>query len=515
MKTRLGIFATSRQDIFLLVITGIIISISLLFNIFTLFSQSIRLDESQSILFSIKPTLSVLSTVAKDVHVPLYNLLLHFWMQLFGTNIIYARILSLLFFLATLPVLYLLAKEASNKYVALVTVTLFALSPFITWFSHETRMYTLFIFTTCLQHLFFLKLLRKRSVGIIGGLFISTLLGAYSHYFFSFLIITQVIYLGILYLKSIPSADGKSALKRIFSNENPYREVLITYFAATFIAYLFLLPWIGYVLFSGGAASTKPLIPSPTSYNLLQTFILFIFGNQSQKIQSLLVALWPLSVLILFFVFTHKKNISTQRLDYFMLVTFVPVILMFVISYIYPIFLPRYLIFITPTLFFLLAWLLVNYSKRTAIILTLLLVSLMFSFSVYQSVSADTPVKENYKGVANYLSTQSTSEDIILVSPPFTTYPIEYSYQGTTRIATVPEWNRYDEKSTLPPFSLPNFEKQMKKYEKQYSRAFIVLSYDQGYQASIQKYLDTHYQLESKKEFSYELQVRVYKLRYN
>jgi uncharacterized membrane protein len=141
------------KKLFTIFLLAIIASCAL--NFYTLNNQSIRLDESQSLWVAPKTVGGILYYISHDVHLPLYHLLLHFWIQLFGTNITTTRLLSFLFFIATIPILYKLAKESSNQKVAMLTVTLFVLSPFVMWYSNETRMYSLFTFTTCANHLYF------------------------------------------------------------------------------------------------------------------------------------------------------------------------------------------------------------------------------------------------------------------------------------------------------------------------------------------------------------------------
>src|SRR5437588_643089 len=85
--------------------------ISLAISIYILFQQSIRLDESQSLWAATKTITGIINYISLDVHVPLYELILHFWLQIFGTNIIFARLLSFLFFLGTLPILFIIAKD--------------------------------------------------------------------------------------------------------------------------------------------------------------------------------------------------------------------------------------------------------------------------------------------------------------------------------------------------------------------------------------------------------------------
>lgn len=475
-----------------------------------LMNLSIRLDEAQSLWISTKPVSSILFFTAQDVHVPLYSLLLHFWVQIFGNEIIVARSLSFLFFVLTLPVLYLVSKEAGNKKIAVLTIILFALSPFILWYSSEARMYTLFTFITSLNHLFFQRMVRSN--GRVGklGYWISTIIGFYTHYFFMFLIATQIFY--ILYrLLATVQKNNKSIFQIFLVYKYPF---VWRYVVLLLFSFLFFTPWLFYVISLGSASNTQPLIPPPNEYNIFQTFVNFIFGFQTQAIQAILISLWPLAVVSLFFIFTKRNRTPIVAPGYFILATFLPIILVFVVSYIRPIFLSRYLILVTPTLFFLIAWLILNNSRKIASLLSVWIIVSMMGLMFYQNVSEKTPVKENYLGVSEYLTKTATPQDIIAVSAPFTVYPIEYSYRGITRIATIPEWDRYQQGS-IPVFSEANMQQQLEEYSKKYGRVFLVLSYDQGYEDTIVDYFDNSYQRLELKEFSPELEVRVYRLRYD
>lgn len=501
-----------KGSILLIILASLAVITLYIFNVFSLYSQSIRLDESQSIWISSKPITSILKIVSQDVHVPLYSILLHFWIQLFGNDIVFARSLSLIFFILTIPCLYLMTKESSSKRVALLTVVLFSVSPFILWYTSEARMYTLFTFITSINHLFFLRFYKSKGEKSKLPLIITTVLGFYTHYFFIFLIITQFLFLLLrLWIESLGDKEyEQKSLMRLLWNRS---DIITKYIFIVSIALIFFTPWVTYVVSQGSISNTKPLIPPPTSYNVIVTFINFIFGFQSQTIQSILVSLWPLSIILLFLVFTQKRKLVTDSLEYFFLATFLPIILVFFASYIRPLFLSRYLILVTPTLFFILAWIMLSYSKKvTTYIVTFFLVT-MLALMYYQTASAKTPVKEDYKGVTQVLETQATPFDIIGVSAPFTVYPIEYNYHGHSRIVTVPFWDRYAT-GAIPSYSDEELKKQIDGYKKTYDRIFLVLSYDQGYESKIKKYLDTHLELLKTQTFSPGLQLRVYKLRY-
>ncbi len=470
-----------------------IVFLSLVFNLFSLFSQSIRLDEAQSIWVATKSLPMILKINASDVQVPLYTLLLHFWIQLFGTSITTVRLLSVIFFLLTLPVLYQMIFESSNPKIALLGTTIFSLSPFILWYSNEARTYSLLTLAVCLNHLYFLRMKRTDAQTSKTGYFLSSLLGLFSHYFFFFLLFTQVIF--VLYQRSSP----------LFFRRFFYLLALLA---------LLLLPWGIYVLSQGLATNTQPLLSPPTTFSLISVFINFIFGFQNQSFGAFMVSLWPLILIILFFIFTGKRTSELKNSTYFILTVFLPIASVFLISLYKPIFLARYLILTTPSLFVLMAWILIDYGKKVLSFLSLSILLLMFLLLNYQNRSASTPVREDYREIANYLEKNASPSDIIVASAPFTIYPIEYSYNGITKIDTLPLWDRYAA-GRIPKFSNNSLQEQINAYKKIYYRLFLVLSYDQGYQNTIQDYLDHNYKLLKTTVYPADIQLRIYQLRYD
>ncbi len=275
---------------------------------------------------------------------------------------------------------------------------------------------------------------------------------------------------------------------------------------------IFFFPWAVYFVQSGAASNTQPLIPPPTSFNVFQSFINFIFGFQSNTVQSILISLWPIFVLALFFVFTKRELRAEEGINYFAFATFLPVILIFLGSYLRPIFLTRYLILVTPTLFILIAWLFSGYYRRGSRIIFGILFTAMFLLLVYQNISTTTPLKEDYAGVSQYLQTHATASDIIAVSAPFTIYPMEYTYQGNTQMVTIPLWDRYAH-GAIPAYSQNELVTQISSYKSQYNNLFVVLSYGQGYHKYMVDYLEYHFKGLSQKEVSPGLEVREYQVR--
>ncbi len=74
-------------------------------------------------------------------HTPLYFYILHFIMNLFGDSVVVLRISSLLVSMAILPVTYIVTEKLSSKKVALAAMLLMSINTFQVLYSIEIRMY--------------------------------------------------------------------------------------------------------------------------------------------------------------------------------------------------------------------------------------------------------------------------------------------------------------------------------------------------------------------------------------
>ena len=85
----------------------------------------------------------VFDNMARDVHPPLHTLLVSAWVSLGGESTAWLRTLSVLFGLATIVVVFLLARAAFGRRAGLVAAALLALHPVHAYFSQESRVYAL------------------------------------------------------------------------------------------------------------------------------------------------------------------------------------------------------------------------------------------------------------------------------------------------------------------------------------------------------------------------------------
>jgi mannosyltransferase len=101
------------------------------------------MDEALSVGISSHSLTSIPGVLHHDGSPPLYYLLLHVWMSGFGNSESATHGLSILFGALSIPVGSWVAWSLYGRWAAMIAACLFALNPFLTAYSQETRMYTL------------------------------------------------------------------------------------------------------------------------------------------------------------------------------------------------------------------------------------------------------------------------------------------------------------------------------------------------------------------------------------
>lgn len=491
---RFGAVRRVMSYLFLLLMAGFAIFFGL-----TVFGQSsIRLDEAQSLFQTNRDIPGILYLVAQDVHVPLYHTLLYFWQLLFGQDIFVARLLSLVFFVAAIIMTYVTATYAfGRRSIGLFAALLVTLSPFMNWYGMEARMYTMLAFIAVAHTYLFLRVMRTPHAGYWILWVVVAILGLYTHYFFAFVLLPELV--AAIMLRK------KAAGQRF----------LIKFIVAGAVAGMALLPWLLYVFSLGFASNTQPALSQPSPGDLFDTYAQFIFGFQTPVVNTLIVSLWPIVVLLGFFALQRSDKKIPSTVIVFGLLATLPIIAAFIISVtIRPFYVSRYLIVALPALLIFIAWFLTRYRRSVAVTIRVLLVALMGVLFTLQAVSPNTPVKEDYRQAVSYLTERAGVSDVIVLSAPFTIYPIEYYYKGAAKLTTQPVWNRFASGS-VPAYDAAKVEAETEQNVASYQTAWLVLSYDQGYNDDLKQYYDSRYEQRSERRISPGLVVYEYKIRYD
>jgi len=108
------------------------------------------LDEAQSVAIARLPLPELFAALEQDGSPPLYYLLLHAWIAVFGESAAAVRVLSAGISVLTLPLAWDLARRLAGRRVAVALVVLLATSPFLIRYASETRMYALLVLLTVL-----------------------------------------------------------------------------------------------------------------------------------------------------------------------------------------------------------------------------------------------------------------------------------------------------------------------------------------------------------------------------
>jgi mannosyltransferase len=101
------------------------------------------MDEGLSVGIGSHSLTAIPGVLRHDGSPPLFYMLLHVWMSVFGSTESSTHVLSMLFALLTVPAGAWVAWGLFGRRGGLIAAVLFSLNPFITAYSQETRMYTL------------------------------------------------------------------------------------------------------------------------------------------------------------------------------------------------------------------------------------------------------------------------------------------------------------------------------------------------------------------------------------
>jgi uncharacterized membrane protein len=148
--------------------------------------QSLTYDELYELGLGAEPIGRIVHT--GDGFPPLYHVLLHGWLSVFGPDP-GARWLSWLLGVVSLGVAWRLGRRTGGSAVGLGTLALLALSPVHVWYSQEGRAYMLFILLAGLGIWLLLRALESDAWTDWIAYAMASATGMYTHYYFSFVLV--------------------------------------------------------------------------------------------------------------------------------------------------------------------------------------------------------------------------------------------------------------------------------------------------------------------------------------
>jgi mannosyltransferase len=427
-------------------VAGAITLIGGLLRVFQLGTKGMWLDETFSVWLANQGVGDMLQWIVKiDQHPPLYYLLLHYWVALYGDTPYAARLLSAVFGTATIPVMYLIGKRLSGPVMGLIAAVLLAFSPFNIFYAQETRMYTLLAFNAAVAIYALACLLTDpRAAGPIGRQLrgfpqawraqrwsslqsIATDLAWLALIVFSaatllthntavfFLLAINLFVLGLLLYQRLKKGGLPPALQA---------PTLANWIKSQIGIVLLWSLWIAVFVRQSAKVDAEFWIPPPTWDTVVQTLRLLLNAT-AQGRPSQIVILWVLVLVLCLGVVYYRKKLSIFLL---LLTLFaVPFLGELIVSIRRPIFYDRTLIWITIPLLLLLAAGIMQLRFRLLMIIVLGVVATNYMFTTgdyYRFFQ-----KEDWATAAGNVAYSAKKGDLVLFNSNFVEIPFDYYFR--------------------------------------------------------------------------------------
>ncbi len=363
--------------------------------------QSLWRDEAFSVLIARPGGIESIRITALDYNPPLYYLILHNWMGVFGESEISIRLLSYLFYLLFLVVFYFFVRKFLPKKSSYMALTIAVFNPMLIYYGLEARMYSLyFLLVSCSMFFFYTK---KPALYIFF-----TTLALYTHPYTVFTPLAQGLYLLLM------------------------RKLTKWWLIYLILPFVFYLPWIMVILEQ--LQRTSDMWMYPINY----TLVMAVLGNLYTGYEGTPGHLWPymkigslLIILIIIsgWIYSRKKK---EEFILFALWAFFPLVVILSISIFKPVFVNRYIISTTVA-----EVLLVSLSigmirqKLVKIIYTALVLGLSIFLLYYlPGYIKKTDIRSTFIDI----KTRSNSDDLIYATSPLVYFESVYYFGDESRV---------------------------------------------------------------------------------
>ncbi|HEX6977275.1 MAG TPA: glycosyltransferase family 39 protein [Patescibacteria group bacterium] len=382
-------------------------------------NQSLWLDEAIGAIAAKNFTYTHLLTnfLKVDNHPPLYYLLLKFWTRIFGYSEISLRMPSVLFGVATIYVVYLIARKISQRrYIAYLAASFLSFSSFFIYYSQEARMYAMAAFFAALAFYAFIKLLEK-SENVWWAVFSASLTFlVFTDYMPIFLL--PVFWIWSMYAKR---TDHKWISKFVVSHL-PIVGIGI-FWLPIFLAQkeggAWLLATVPNWRKIAGGANLKEIILVWTKFvfgriSLVnkKMYYLLIFGASIPVVLSLLKALKP------------KRNVIVWM--WFI----IPMLGGLFASIFFPAFIYFRYLYIVPAFYLLIAMGIFGYKNKKveAILIGLIIIFNILSWFIY--IKDRTQQREEWRQATEYVESKGNKDNIALFEYPDPFAPYRWYMKG-------------------------------------------------------------------------------------
>ena len=354
-------------------------------------------------------------TIMKGGHPPLYLILAHFWIKLFGTSEFATRFLSVIFGVASIPVIYLVGKELFDRKIGLISAFLMAISQFQIYYSQDFKFYSLYVLLALASYYFFIIALRNRKISSFILYTVFTILLIYSHSFGLFVIVAHNLY---FLLRRTTYRDLESqwmiCLAIILIAITPRIVVSVNTLIEVDGSPLTWLPQVSVWM---PLITLRDFVGAGLEYPALSTVIIgiaiFLIGTVAYFLYKGKEA-WLANFRDFGSRFTETASQKNELLLLGMWIS-IPILVPLLLSKIFgPMYHERYVISASPPCYIVIAFLIAMLGKVVPELISLSLIVVIITpglFDFYES-----PVKEQWREAARYVEDNSMSNDVIVIA---------------------------------------------------------------------------------------------------
>jgi uncharacterized membrane protein len=266
--------------------------------------NSLAADEPFSVYHAQMSVSAIIRLLSSGNNPPLYEILLHFWIKVFGISEFSVRFPSLLFSGVTVFFIYQIGRKFLSNNIAILASIIFIFSNYQIELTHESRVYSLLGMFTALSMFYYITILHhshsKNEIPLstFVKLAITNALIGYSHYFGLLVVLIQLLFIffhfhtfryhikriflshaitAILYLPNLPTlmhrfgASSGGTWIPPLNGLNSLYNMMMTFANAPMVVVCILVVWT--------AALIRYITQKPRKHNLVHRFVVFWFGT--------------------------------------------------------------------------------------------------------------------------------------------------------------------------------------------------------------------------------------------
>lgn len=367
-------------------------------------------DEAWSVWIARKSFGSAFEIVLNDKHPPLFYGLLYVWVRVAGISEFSLRMLSVVAGVVGVAALYRVGRELFGHATGAIAAFVLAVAPFQIWYSQEARMYPLALAFSLLSVLFLWKARARNRPKYWAGYVFFTLTLMFTHYMAGLILLGQGLF---LLVEAFRDRERVPVLRRW----------LLSLFAMCLVG----LPWLPRLISQVRIDSGPPpwiaeLYGPPTLKELYHIFFqhYLLWNPQFYPRWLRWTMYFVCTMLVILAVFEGRSRfpffrVTSHRAVALCSLCLLPIGAVWLLSQVWPMYVPRYFLAFSGYFYLLLAWGMGRVPVRWVRVLVAVLV---VATLVWGSARLpDWQRERDWEAIADYVLAHWEEGDVAVITP--------------------------------------------------------------------------------------------------